>query len=201
MYLCMLLSKNELFSSRVFWTELIEKKVNKLILDNNLNSASVEKGSDKNLFDFPPLVKEGKNILNGMKSAFKNFFKNEEDQINENKLRSQKNLEKEKLFQEQKFKKQSEVFNVLKEFIPHFANFDFDVSLAIDIIVEEATKYEFSKDKISFFVTYLNSSVFTIKNNKFYKNAIKTKGTYSFEKLLSKVKHPKLLLFFIVPPS
>ena len=36
MYLCMLLSKNELFSSRVFWTELIEKKVNKLILDNNL---------------------------------------------------------------------------------------------------------------------------------------------------------------------
>jgi len=118
-----------------------------------------------------------------MKSAFKNFFKNDDDQIKENKINSQKHLENLKIMKEQKIKKQAEVFAVLKEFIPHFANFNFDVSIAIDIIVEEATKYEFSKDKISFFVTFLNSSVFTIKNNKYYQQLTQPSNSSNVFKL------------------
>jgi len=33
-YLCMLLSKNNLFSSRGFWVDLIERKVSKLLLES-----------------------------------------------------------------------------------------------------------------------------------------------------------------------
>ena len=57
-----------------------------------------------------------------------------------------------------------ETINVVNEFIPHFANFNFDVSEAIDIIVELSSKYNFPKEKISYFVTKLNSNIFTIKN-------------------------------------
>ena len=72
-----------------------------------------------------------------------------------------------------------ETLSVVNEFIPHFANFNFDVSEAIDIIVELSSKYNFQKEKISYFVTKLNSNIFTIKNklnmkphlNKGYNNA------------------------------
>ena len=57
-----------------------------------------------------------------------------------------------------------ETLSVVNEFIPHFANFNFDVSEAIDIIVELSSKYNFQKEKISYFVTKLNSNIFTIKN-------------------------------------
>lgn len=57
-----------------------------------------------------------------------------------------------------------ETISVINEFIPHFANFNFDVSEAIDIIVELSSKYNFPKEKISYFVTKLNSNIFTIKN-------------------------------------
>lgn len=60
--------------------------------------------------------------------------------------------------------KSNEAAVVVKEYIPHFANFNFDVSEAIDIIVELSQKYNYEKEKVSFFIALLNSNMFTIKN-------------------------------------
>ncbi len=114
-----------------------------------------------------------------MKSAFTNFFKNEEEQIIEKKNKSQKKLEEIKM---QRDKKQQEAFNVVKEFVPHFANFDYDVSQSIDIIVEIAGKYDLSKEKISYFVTYLNSCSFTTKSNKFKQISESSEASNIFKK-------------------
>ena len=60
--------------------------------------------------------------------------------------------------------KTNEATNVVKEYILHFANFSFDVSEAIDIIVELSHSYNYDKEKVSFFISLLNSNLFTIKN-------------------------------------
>jgi len=57
-----------------------------------------------------------------------------------------------------------ETTSILREFIPHFANFNFEISEAIDLLVELSTKYKFEKEKLNFFVTFLNSNYYTIKN-------------------------------------
>lgn len=53
---------------------------------------------------------------------------------------------------------------VLREFIFHFANFSLDITDGMNIIVEIASKYNFPKERISLYVTLLNSNSFTIKN-------------------------------------
>jgi hypothetical protein len=60
--------------------------------------------------------------------------------------------------------KSNEAATVVKEYIPHFSNFNFDVSEAIDIIVELSGKYNYDKDKVSYFISLLNSNMFSIKN-------------------------------------
>jgi hypothetical protein len=57
-----------------------------------------------------------------------------------------------------------EICLIIREFIPHFLNFNFEISESIDMLVELCTKYKVEKEKIGFFVTMLNSSVYTIKN-------------------------------------
>jgi hypothetical protein len=102
----------------------------------------------------------------------------------------------------------TELSSILKEYIPHFVNFNYDISEAIDIIVELSTKYRIPKEKISFFVTYLNSSVFTIKNklpnkkeelerkrSKFNKNYVIKSTDYKISILSSTLKYLKPLEF------
>lgn len=60
--------------------------------------------------------------------------------------------------------KYMEASSVLKEFISHFANFNLEITDAMNIIVEIASKYNFPKERISLFVTILNSNCFTVKN-------------------------------------
>lgn len=54
---------------------------------------------------------------------------------------------------------------VLREYIVYFANFNFNITDAMNVIVEIATKYNFPKERISLYVTLLNTHSFTIKNN------------------------------------
>lgn len=57
-----------------------------------------------------------------------------------------------------------EASSVLKDFIVYFANFNLEVTEAMNIIVEIASKYNFPKERISLYVTLLNSYSFTVKN-------------------------------------
>ena len=96
-----------------------------------------------------------KSILGNLKNKFKTMFNNKEkSNIIQNSLPPGLF---DKIYSH-------ETLSVINEFIPHFANFNFDVSEAIDIIVELSSKYNLPKEKISYFVTKLNSNIFTIKN-------------------------------------
>lgn len=106
------------------------------------------------------------NILSNLKSKINKIFNNKEKGNSRRtvfeKINSEENNSTKKSILE-KFTQQ-ELYSIIKEFMPHFANFNFDTSEAIDMIVELATKYKITKEKINFFVTLLNSSLFTIKN-------------------------------------
>jgi hypothetical protein len=57
---------------------------------------------------------------------------------------------------------------VLKEYIVHFANFNIDVSISMDIIVEFSTIYNYEKERVSLYISLLNSNLYTIKNKSFF---------------------------------
>lgn len=79
-----------------------------------------------------------------------------------------------------------EIANIIKEFIPHFANFNYDISEAIDLLVELSTKFKLEKEKLNYFITYLNSNFYTIKNKIGF---ISANGEFDFEgKTLKKNK-------------
>lgn len=54
---------------------------------------------------------------------------------------------------------------VLKSFINYFCNFSMDIPEAIEIILEICTSVGIPKDKISLYITYLNSSTYSVKMN------------------------------------
>lgn len=98
----------------------------------------------------------------------------EEEHNKENLLMSifQNNPKILKFYQEADYEKKNlienyliyEVHNIIKEFIPHFANFNFETSDAIDLLVETCSKYRMQKENISYYVTFLHSCYYSIKN-------------------------------------
>ena len=76
--------------------------------------------------------------------------------------------------------KYQEASTVLREFIIHFANFNLDITDAMNIIVEIATNYNFPKERISLYATLLNSYSFTVKN-KLPESIRKRRYTSSFK--------------------
>jgi len=71
-----------------------------------------------------------------------------------------------------------EIANIIKEFIPHFANFNYEISEAIDLLVELSTMFKLEKEKLNYFITYVNSNFYTIKNKI---ASISAKGEFAFE--------------------
>ena len=57
-----------------------------------------------------------------------------------------------------------EASKILKSFINHFANFNFDISDAIDFVVEICTYLNFPNETLSLFVTLINTSTYSIRN-------------------------------------
>jgi hypothetical protein len=154
-YLSALLSKNKLYSTKSFWLDLIELKLSRRVEEQvqRIEKSSNELNNPKdNLFS--NIGAKLKNIFNAkddIRSSSRNFLKNYDSN------NSQKKSLVEKVCG-------NEIGSILKEYIPHFANFNVDISESIDMIVELSTKYKLTKEKISYFVTFLNSSMFTIKN-------------------------------------
>jgi len=53
---------------------------------------------------------------------------------------------------------------IMKQFLTHFCNYNFDVAEANDLIIEFSLKYKYKQEKINLFISMLNSNMFTIKN-------------------------------------
>lgn len=151
---------------------------NRNSLPNENQSITNNINSDNLLFSKPThrKVSSGNNsLMNIFGSKVKNFFSNNNSNIdkpkssNKNVVAAAKNnilLENFKIDHEQILKKlrKNESANIIKEFLTHFCNFNFDICDANDLIVEFAIKYGFEEEKVLLFVSIVNSNMFTIKN-------------------------------------
>jgi hypothetical protein len=188
-YLCKLLSKNKVYSDKKFWMDLMEIKIQSLIehkikLEINKKERDLDKENATNDGDSTPsnsnslnsnsnstsIISPGKTSKDitaakqmpqkgGLISKMKNLFTSAV--IKENK-KVELSIIYTQIYDQVK---SNEAAVVVKEYIPHFCNFNFDVSEAIDIIVELSSKYNYDTEKVSFFISLLNSNMFTIKNN------------------------------------
>jgi len=114
-------------------------------------------------------------LMNLFGNKVKNFFSNNNSEnvknlnhsINGDPKKSNKKLDTSMLINKDEVLealRKNEVAVIIKEFLTHFSNFNFDVTEANDLIDECSVKYHYEKDKVSLFIIILNSNMFTIKN-------------------------------------
>lgn len=158
-YLCSIISKNNLYSSKKFWIDLINLKIYKkfenimkVVNDSNNNTNTSISDNSFNLSNT-----NAKFLFSNIRNKVMNYFNNSNNnnKISELSENMQRKIERSKCH---------EVSQIIKEFIPHFSNFNFEISEAIDIIVELASTFSMPKEKISYFISILNSNIFTVKN-------------------------------------
>ena len=111
-----------------------------------------------------------KSFLHKIDEILNNIFKKQLS--NEPKLnkKDKKNKEKEEELKKLRQKKLDEIkekncFNIIKEFIGHFPNFNLDVSISNDLIMNVGNIYGLSKEEIKYLVCYLNSNIYSIKSS------------------------------------
>ncbi len=56
------------------------------------------------------------------------------------------------------------LFGIVKDFLMHFTNFDLDMNSANEILMEIYNKYNLNNTELSYYVSYINSNMYTIKN-------------------------------------
>ena len=99
-------------------------------------------------------------LQNLFKSAFENDDKNAKKENKKNKDEEyKKKIEKKK----QEIKEKN-IFNIIQDFIVHFPNFNLDMSLSNDLVMNIGTQYDLSKEKIKYLVCYMNSNIYSVKS-------------------------------------
>ena len=85
------------------------------------------------------------------------------------------------------------VISILKEFVSHFPNFNLDMPICNDIIMEIGTEYNLEKDEIMYLISFINSNMYSIKNNNL---KVRPKSKYLIKKTneTNNVKQKHLLL-------
>lgn len=196
-YLSALLSRNKLYSSKSFWTDLIElkiaRKLEEIMRKSNGSFKKKEKEKEKDKENYNDTSNYSTTTINttvnnaylnynnpglfsSVGSKLKGLFKGGKSSKASSTISPQLQgkefqqiLNRENLLdnfsQISDSVKYQEASIVLKEFIVHFANFNLEITDAMNIIVEIASKYNFPKERISLYVTILNSYSFTVKNH------------------------------------
>ena len=149
-YLCAILSQNKLYKSKQFWIDLIEFKLARRLEEHlqHLQSIEIKKEKTNNkFFSFNLFNKDKNNYLVQTSGLAKN-------------IKGYKNLPDIKKPYLDQFAV-SEIEIILKEYIAHICNFNFSNENSIDIAINIANKYQFSKEMINYFVnnigTWINS--------------------------------------------
>ena len=75
----------------------------------------------------------------------------------------------------------------------HFPNFNLDMPICNDIIMNISTKYNLEKSEVIFLINFINSNMYSIRNNNLKK---KTKSKYLINKIndTNNIKQKNLLL-------
>ena len=138
-YLCSIISKNNIYSSKKFWTDLIYLKIYKKLdqimqaaQESNLILSPSSSFNGTYSHQFSSLSTEtivnNTGLLSNIGNKFIGYFTNSNQKSNIELSDSTLNkIEKSKIH---------EITTIIKEFIPHFSNFNFEIGEAIDIIVE-----------------------------------------------------------------
>jgi hypothetical protein len=170
-YLSAILSKNKLYSTRSFWMTLIEIKLTKRLEEQISRYQRQLRSGSKDISNSPLRPrKESGSIFGTLTSKIKTIFGTPESPIEVGYSPTTgkyiKNYETLSQNKKNYIDKMTgdELCIIIKDYIFHFANFNFQVSEAIDLIVELCTKYKIQKEKVGYFVNILNSSVYTVKN-------------------------------------
>jgi hypothetical protein len=85
------------------------------------------------------------------------------------------------------------LISILKEFVSHFPNFNLDMPICNDIVMEIGTEYNLEKDEIMYLISFINSNMYSIKNNNMKQ---KPKSKYLINKIndSKNIKQKHLLL-------
>ena len=144
-YLCQVLGQNcPLFQNKKHWKDLFVYKI-----DNTL-----------------------KNLLN--KEMEKEKEKEEKSTKKENKKNKEKEEEYKKLVEQKKKEiKEKNIFNIIQNFIIHFPNFNLDMSISNDLIMNVGPSYGLSTEEVKYLVCYINSNIYSIKSG--YQEKLKHK--------------------------
>ncbi len=149
-YLCKALSeKYENFRSKVYWKRMIVYKKNTLVQN------SVEKEIKK--------IKKDKITTPPSSNSFSFFWGSNIENNNISLIsESEKNKITEKV-------KKFELFNIIRDFLFHFGNFNLDLPTSNDIILEISYEENLHNEQISYFVSFMNSNMYSVKNKKLQK--------------------------------
>ena len=167
-YLCALLSQNKFYSTKTFWGELIEYKLIKKLEERleHLMKIDIIKPQEES-----STQKIMKGFFN-LKSSIYDALNLEENNTNQKFLLEQIGLSK-KISGYKKlpdYKKpyldqfsQNEIHIILKEFIIHTSNFNLKNEDVINMIIEIATKFKLSNEKISYYASTIEAWNYSIK--------------------------------------
>ena len=150
-YLCAILSQNKLYKSKQFWIDLIEFKLARRLEEHlqHLQSIEIKDGKRNNKFFNFNLFNKDKNNTYLIQTS--GLAKN---------IKGYKSLPDNKKPYLDQFAI-NEIELILKEYISHLSNFNFSNENSIDIVINIANKYQFSKEMINYFVnnigTWINS--------------------------------------------
>ena len=153
-FLCAILSQNKFYKSKEFWIELIEFKMARRLEEHleHLQSIQIktENNSHKSLNPFKIFNREKNNNylvqISGLSKKIKGY----------------KNLpDNKKPYLDQFAINEIEI--ILKEYISHICNFNFNNEKAIDIVIYIANKFQFSKDMINYFVNNIGTWIYSSK--------------------------------------
>ena len=175
-YLCSVLGeKGNIFKEKEFWKNLLIFKIN----------SSIKKLTDKEM-------KEDLKEKNKKKSKVQGAMKFLIDIGTKGSAKQAKKLQKIKEKKEKELRYKA-LISILKEFVSHFPNFNLDMPICNDIVMEIGTEYNLEKDEIMYLISFINSNMYCIKNNNMKQ---KPKSKYLINKIndSKNIKQKQLLL-------
>ena len=185
-YICSILAeKCKIFSEKNFWENLIEFKINTIIkqlVDKELKEENKIKNKEKEKINAIDKVK-------GAVKAVKFLVDKKLGGSSSKSVKRNNEITKKK----EKEVRYTILISLLKEFVSHFPNFNLDMPISNDIIMEISTKYNLDKSEVIFLITFINSNMYSIRNNHLTK---KTKSKYLMNKIsdINNLKQRHLLL-------
>ena len=176
-YLCSILGeKCGTFKEKDYWKNLLIFKIN----------SNIKKLTNKGLKEEAKERNKRKSKVQGAVQ----FFKDITTAVSKQSKKLKSKSIKEKKEKEVRYKV---LISLLKEFVSHFPNFNLDMPICNDIVMEIGNEYNLEKDEIMYLISFINSNMYSIKNTNIKK---KPKSKYLINKIndTNNLKQRQLLL-------